>query len=361
MHKSAKDSRAYLSFIKHRDKALETINTKALQKINDQLRKVFTRVLEMISYRYSNIPQESLSTTRARDALNNIHKAIQEEFDQAAHAITAIQKEMMRSAYVIAKAGEGQAIANATGEEKKIDIHQHEIKNAVDKTSEGHDIYDRNALALSRIARDIMDAIETGRIRKEETKLVLNRVIKTLPSSRKVRRPKKILKAIQEAEKTPKEPVNLLLNVSDEEWDSAVKSYVDEYVPKYRGPEDVVDVATAGEPDLEEWYAWEGERDTVNNFVQAVRDGTNEAAKENGITDFVFVAVMDDKTDECCAIRDGKLLSELEANPPDDEGVCEGNIPPLHFNCRCVLSPYLSDTPDLEPSNEEDFNQWLTT
>lgn len=361
MHRSLKDHKAYSSFIKHRDKALDTLLVKSQIKSNDILRHAFTRVIEIVSARYTQIPKDSLSTTIGRHYIINIQMAIDEVFYAAAKDITGIQKRLMKSSYILSKAGEGQALANVTGQSKSISIPKHTLDTVTGKTSEEHDVFDRTYLALSRITRDVMDALEMSRVRKEDTGAMVQRVLRVFPRSRRNKVPRRILKPFAEADSKPKDTVDLNLSMDDNDWNDVVTDYMDEYVPKHRSPEDVFDITPPGEPKdySEEWYAWEGEQDVVNNFVQSVRDGTNDAAAQNGITDFVWVAIIDDRTDECCLWRDGKLMSEIEDEEASHDDGCEGGPPPLHFNCRCVLSPYLEGTPDAEPSNEEDFNQWL--
>ena len=118
----------------------------------------------------------------------------------------------------------------------------------------------------------------------------------------------------------------------------------------------------------EEYYAWEYERDITNDFVYAVREGAIEAAKENGITDFVWIAVVDDKTDACCLWRDGLLTSEIEAKLKEHESEDEdcnlggsGLVPPLHFNCRCSLAPATDAIPQKPEVDYASFDKWLET
>ena len=359
--KNATHSSAYSSFIKQRDKALERIYFNAQSKINDELRAAFTRAMEIVSFRYFQISQGSMMTSGAKHALVNIHSAIDHEFMNAAKKISSIHEQMLKSSKLLSIAGEAQAIAQATDKPAKAKANSHIIK--ADKNFNDEDIFDRTYLALSRISRDIMDALEMSRINGEDTREALKRCMKVFPKSKKVLIPKKIFKAM-EAKKKPIEFVNLSLDVSDEDWANMVSDYMDEYIPKHRGPNSVFDIKPAGEKgdELEEWYAWEMEQSQVNDFVDSVRDGSNKAAKENGVHDFIWVAVIDDRTDECCRWRDGKTLTEIreEMSDHDDEG-CDGDVPPLHFNCRCTLAPVLDYLPDMPDTGEKDFEEWLNS
>lgn len=60
---------------------------------------------------------------------------------------------------------------------------------------------------------------------------------------------------------------------------------------------------------------------------------------------FVHRSVLDDGTTEICVQRDGLRL-------PKDHAYWRSNFPPLHFGCRSVLMPVLSDGP---------WSDWLPT
>jgi len=116
------------------------------------------------------------------------------------------------------------------------------------------------------------------------------------------------------------------------------------------------------------WYVWEFERDLTNEFVKSVRTGQIAAANENGITDFVWIAVIDSKTDECCQWRDGLLISEIRerlGDHRDEDEACniEGDnlTPPIHFNCRCTLAPAAENIPDKPDTGAKSFDEWLET
>lgn len=69
-------------------------------------------------------------------------------------------------------------------------------------------------------------------------------------------------------------------------------------------------------------------------YVKSV--GQIDSFKELGVKQVEFVATLDERTSEICRYMDGKVfnINELEI------GV---NAPPLHPNCRSVLSPYFED------------------
>lgn len=355
---SAVKSKAYTSFVYHRDKALEAILTTAQQRINDELRRVFTRAVEIVSFRYSSIAKDSLLTYAARHALSSISNAIDQEFVSSASIIGDIIVDLKKKSYRLASAGEAKAIALASGKETDEELPH---KDDSELNAMGENIYERTYLSLSRINRDIADAIELSRINREDHPAALRRVLNVLPDSRTIVQPKKVLKKVQEAQRD----VELTLNTDDSEWDDLISDYMDEYVPQNRGPEAVYDITPPGEPSdySEEWYQWEMEQSITHDFVASVRDGQNDAAKENGVTDFQWIAIIDDKTDECCAWRDGltstEIQDKLDGEHADDES--DAIVPPAHFNCRCTIAPVLEDMPDAPASNEEEFDQWLNS
>jgi hypothetical protein len=164
----------------------------------------------------------------------------------------------------------------------------------------------------------------------------------------------------------------LLDHIDEAAWKDMVDDYLHDYIPKWRAPEYVVDIPitdpTITAEGREVWYAWEFERDLTQEFVQSVRDGQVGAAKEAGITDFVWIAVIDSVTDACCRWRDGLLVSEIEkelAQHQDEDDECNleggGLTPPLHFNCRCALAPAQDNIPDRPSLEDPDFETWLNT
>ena len=139
-------------------------------------------------------------------------------------------------------------------------------------------------------------------------------------------------------------------------WNEMVEFYKKEYVPTYqfripKGAEDY-------------WYKdFELEQDLTHDFVKSVRDGTLAAAKENGITDMMWIAVIDAKTDECCTWRHGLSSSEIEdqlkGEHSDDD--CEEIVPPAHYYCRCTIAPMVDSMSEAPESNQKEFDEWLNS
>ncbi len=75
-----------------------------------------------------------------------------------------------------------------------------------------------------------------------------------------------------------------------------------------------------------------------------------DSAKTLGVTQYIFVATIDERTSSKCASLHGKIFKLEDLN--------EENIPPLHPNCRNTLVPL--DTKDYyENGGTKNYNKWL--
>jgi SPP1 gp7 family putative phage head morphogenesis protein len=94
-----------------------------------------------------------------------------------------------------------------------------------------------------------------------------------------------------------------------------------------------------------------------------VRAGEIEAAKEQGIDDFVWTAVIDERTDECCLWRDGLLVSEIEAELNGDHSGddCDSTVPPAHINCRCRVLPVSAQYVEQQQTGFQGIDEWLAS
>lgn len=359
----ATHSKAYTSFILLRDKALERLYTNAQRKIDDELRAVFLRLIEMISYRYGTIPKDSLPTNRSKYTISQIESAINAEFHKSAVIIEGIYKNLKKRSFLLSSVGEAEAITRATGKRTGIHVNHHDLQFLAEKTAQGHDILDRILHSFTVIARNLVSSIEYSRIREESREDLIPRLLRALPKIKRMKRVKRALKpVIKEADSKKKDfPIETQAYIPDDEWQKIVDDYSEEYVPSTRGPESVYDIEV-GEPELEERYGWDIERELANDFVSSVRSGQNEGARQNGIVDFSIIAIIDDHTcEDCCGDFgcvdfDGKTTAEVESMTGGEQ-----SAPPFHFNCRCTMAPMLDNMPDMEQSNEEDFKAWLNS
>ena len=346
MKHPANQSKAYTSFILLRDKALERLYNNAQRRIDDELRAAFSRVIEMIAYRYGAIPKHSVKTNHAKYALQQINQAIDSELYKSAQIVEGIYKTLKRRAFLLSSVGEAEAITRATNTQTAIHVNDHELRHLSEKTSQGHDVLDRILHSFAVISRDLMSSIEYTRIRGEGRDELIPRLLKALPKVKKIKRNKRALKPVVREASVKAKGVEFETQafIPEDEWQKMVDDYMEEYIPSTRGPESVYDIRPEGEPEdyLEERYGWDLEREMSNDFVSSVRSGQNEAANQNGIVDFSIIAIIDDHTcDECCGDFgcvdfDGKTTKEVE-----DMTNGEQSAPPFHFNCRCTMAPML--------------------
>lgn len=361
-------SKYYQSFVLARDKALERLHARAQHEITDSLGGALQRVMEIVSYWYSRAHNSIL-------LLKHIDQLIDVAFASAQKEMIGTILKLRAQSFALANAGETEAMSRATGQAMKIVLNKSRIEASVDREMpSGGTVQDRVKLYLDRIKRDILDAIQLSAITEETLSEAQERLLKAFPSVKYVKRePKNIFEPkLKEAdypsilgfespddESSQMKPVSISTGfIDDDTWKSVIDDYQNEYIPKWRGPEGELDVQLGeGTPR----YAWELEREMTQDFVQQVRNGEHAAAKENGITDFIWIAVVDNKTDKCCLWRDGLTTKEIEValkgEHRDDE--CETTTPPAHFNCRCRLAPATEGMPEQPELNIGDFTAWL--
>jgi hypothetical protein len=118
-------------------------------------------------------------------------------------------------------------------------------------------------------------------------------------------------------------------------------------------------------PEGDKIYGWELEQQLTHDFVKSVRDGQIDAANVNGINEFIWIAIIDQRTCElCCEWRSGLTTSEIEktlADNPELKEHCDVVVPPAHFNCRCGIAPVAIDleTTDIQTTDAKEFDDWL--
>lgn len=361
--------KVYRQFKSERDQALERIHTYARMELSDILRGAMNHALLIVSYRYDMIAHAGFFVGQARAVVRAIDDELDKMFSKAASDSVFVIQKLKRTSFFLAAAGEAEAIGRALNRKTTVDLNRNKLDAvAYSKTQRDENLSARSALAYARIRRKIIDAVEQARVREEDREQALIRVRAALPKAAKAAKPPRILKhRTREAEggiKPTPDFSDLILDFSSaEEWDDAINAYKNEYVPKWRSTDKPFDV-DVGQSELQEYYPWEIEKEATHEFVTAVRKGEVDAATANGITDFVFIAIVDNRTDECCLVRDGYLLSEIEdmiAKGKIDSELCDGAEPPLHENCRCRLAPATDDIPEKPASIAGDFEQWLMT
>lgn len=346
-------SSAYKKFIHDRDKALEVIHNKSQAKVSDVLRGTFLHSVQAMTYFYSRLKGTNKILTLTEQTISRI-------FDSATIQVTQEFEQMRKRVYLLSYAGEAEALARATGKFHNVQLDPAKL-NAKKKSTTLNQapLHERIKYTMDKLKRRLLDAMHLSVIQDDDMETFQNRILRVLPAHRIVRQPRRILKPLKEAS-TPIGGGRSMTTgfISDDDWKDMTNDYLTDYVPENRGPENLDIQLGEGTPQ----YAWELEQEMTQDFVQQVRDGQVDAANQNGYTDFVWIAIIDNRTDDCCLWRDGMTSSEielaLEKKSGNDE--CDGAIvPPGHFNCRCTLAPVTDNIPEQPELNIGDFTAWL--
>lgn len=381
---------AYAAFIADRDRAIEKLLNRAIAESNDLLRGTLSSACVLILSQFPSM----VGSANPSQAIKHLDRMLDEAFAALAQGLARVQSRMMMHAELLASVGESEALRRAMGKPMKAKrMAKRPTRNGRDEPIEG-----RARLTTSKIQRDLMDAVEASVWLEEDVDALKRRLSRAIPDARAVIRPKRVIKPFKEAGfdwnewdsedaedfsgfKLTGEGITLTQSpfMTDPEWEDLVDHVTSVYIPAYRGPDAVIEDPAAFERELnrllpelgpkafengtaELRYAWQFEQELAHELVRQVQTGTHETAKENGISSFVWVAIIDDKTDECCAWRDALTVEEiaeaLQNDHADDE--CQAFAPPAHFNCRCRLAPVI-DAEGITPpeSNLPEFEEWL--
>jgi hypothetical protein len=312
---------------------------------------------------YYHYMGDDIGYTSVRMARNLDH-ALEQKLNGFINPLFHAWTRLRKNAYILANAGAQQAIHNCGLGKGLKRIDRTDILNAAHGETEFGSVQSRIVLNLHRIRRDVMDAVQLSKVLKSDWASAEKRILRVFPMPENRVKLRVLPRSYKEADKMGKDSFNF--NVDDEDWDSILDDYMIKYVPKWRitstvqpDPARSSHVAGIAEPEEGEEgnviYGWQLERDITNDFVQSVRDGENDGATASGVTDFVWVAVLDDRTDECCEERDGLTTSQIEEQIHDDYDA----YPPIHPNCRCRLVPAADGLEEIANYTSEEFQNWL--
>ena len=358
-------SKNYRSFVKDLNVALEYIYAKRMSQVDAILDDLKTVVLEIATTQLGQLGTH----------LTLIDQRLEPVFDLAIDRVEGTVKQLRRAVWGLAYLGHSQAIARATAKAIKVNLTRARLDDIESQPlMDGVDLKDRIELSFGKLKRKVLDAVHTAIVQGEDAESLAERIERAFPKYRVVNtRPRKLKvqrKGLKEAdppgvmfgfEPSKKEGLELTTGIIDNEaWQSILGEYMAEYVPSTRG--EYKEFTYRGQKK----YLWELEQQVTNDFVMQVRAGANEIATENGYTDFVWIAVIDDKTcdtDRCsCVWRDGLTTSEIEKElkgTHKDED-CKAVVPPAHFNCRCDVAPITDALPEKPLKDLGDFETWLT-
>lgn len=350
--KTFKDSPSYRAFVNKRNAALEqallTMRGK-LARLHAQFQSDVVTALRSLLTSYSSDVKSFVDYSAAQRILSEI-APIQRTVSEI------IRFRMF--AYLMASRSESEAVSMATGNTIHGIITKDELM-AVASSAMGSvsDVRQSVKYSYDKLSRRIMDAFQIGTLMGEPSEDVLDRVKNAMPKAVARTRIKKLQRVKREAD------IKIKTDFFDDNmWRSLVANYIEE-LPIDRSPAGKLDAPMTTADGEILFYDWELEKSITEDFVDKVRKGQDAGARRAGIKDFIWVAILDDRTDECCIKRDGLLVSEIERKlktswKSDD---CKASVPPAHFNCRCDIVPVDESLPDRPPDGREDFDEWLNT
>jgi hypothetical protein len=353
-------STRYSKFTRARDLLLEDIHKKTQIEISRLVDAKVQQLQQMLRYKYEQLKAAGLFGPIGKNVIAQTKNEMDHILMHLSFEVLPQIKKLRRDAYALAHIGEAEAIAQAINKRTRYSLTRdklHTVENS--QAYSGGSLEDRVQHAINSLSAKVIKQLELCVLKKMPGDQMMAHVNRVLPKPKSIR--KKVVKAaakLKESSK-PDDPPDLSQGyIDDQTWEEIVDAYKQEYVPSWRGPKSVA--STEGEETV---YAWELEKEITQDFVYQVRSGQVDAAKENGINDYVWVAIVDKVTDDCCLWRDGLTTQEIEeklkTSRADDE--CQTIVPPAHFNCRCVLAPMVEEMPERPESNEKDFERWLNT
>jgi len=363
---SLANSSRYTKFVRARNKVLEDFHRQAQLNMSKVIGESILAIRDITRSRYPDIMRYGVYAPQGKELLSNLEFTLKRLLGMACHSLTFEMTHLRGLVYSLTYSSEAEAIGQAINKPTKYSLTSDKIfSRQRSETFSGGDIEQRVQLILNKLIRKIMSAIELSAINEDSLEDMADRVERVLPKPKRISAKGRHITVggVRESDK-PKEDVPDMSTgyIDPQTWEEIVDTYKSEEVPGWRGPEDSYKVQMPSGK-YEEIYAWELEQEVTQDFVYQVRQGQIDAAKENGINDYVWIAIVDDRTDDCCVWRDGLTTAEIEqklsSTRRDDK--CQSIVPPAHFNCRCILAPMVDEMPDRPESNEKDFESWLNT
>lgn len=355
MHPTLKDSPRYTSFVADRDQALERV----LRNTLIDLSRILYNALEGIERLASQLALKSQGPFAASHQLyQRFDAGCLDILNQTFPIVLKRFYSMRKAVFILTYASEQEAIGRATSTKKVPlfgkDVFKGKIHKALGKPTLEGPLDKRIWLSLMKLKHRLSNAFLAAVMNEKKPQEIVQAVTQAFPQAKVYKRPPKALKKLKEARFNLVEEDDNYFDfgfIDEADWDLALAAYKDTELPANR-----FDNVAEYDPDSGMMaYDWELETEATEDFVKQVRDGQVEAANDLGVEEFVWVAVLDDKTcDECCAPRNGKTTSEIEEMDDD----CDESTPPAHFNCRCQLSPVAS-VDEVEGPNWESFNDWI--
>lgn len=392
-----KDIPSYRRFANQKDQALEKILTRSRIASTHATDVAFSRIIDLIRSRYSGLV--GIAGVPDKMKLDRLDHDIEHVFNTLTVDLTTILNAQRRKAYLLSYLAEHYAIAKITKNEKptkqttKKDVMLIDNEKLVGDKDPLH-YFDAR---LSQLRREIISSVQKSIVLDDDTDKAVWKVYSLFPKKVGYGN-KRALKKIQESAQNNKRVLAQIFGddegsdaglgvgfsagprggfstdegvIDDVTWNQVLSDMTDETQPIDRSPENVfdirnpyTDVPAESIDSKNAIYGWEVEQEMTHEFVEQVRSGQIEAAKDNGIDDFMWLAILDQKTcDNCCSWRDGLSSTQIQqklSDQPELADYCDAIVPPAHFNCRCTMAPMDKnlDMPDTDQALE-DFDSWL--
>ena len=353
----------YVAFTRERDLALERLLNRAHKRQSAILSQAIAEMDRLLTIYWPSIERTGFFLSTARKDFDQLIHLIEAAFRLTVNPLAGEFVNLQHITYKLTRVSQAEALARAGVKTARLipAVLSHGPEGSPDQV---HARVELSVLTLVERIKKALRGARIGELGLHDTRVRVSRV---LPKVTRVARPKNTLldpkRMMTESDSSEIKAgsTKILTGLLDrDEWQDIVDSVSGPDVYPFRNEDTVFDTPNPNASG-EEYFTWEAERDTTHEFVQQVRDGKNQAANDAGIQDFVWIAVVDKATDDCCMWRDGLTTSQIEEElkgaHSDDE--CDAITPPAHPNCRCDIEPVTSDlTDEVNPAIPE-FDTWL--
>jgi len=357
--KSLLDSPKYKKFVQDRDSALEKVH----QNTGMDLSRILFEGLDQIKNLTASLALRSKGEFHMVPALSQEFESgtlriMSELFPMIVGRIQSMRKAIFTLTYL----SELEAIGRATG--RKPEVSRSDFKGAIwdatlSKTLLDEDLTKRVWYSMMRLRSRLNQALSLALVQELNPEEIVERIVDQFPKVQNFTRPPRKLKPLRESDQDSQQKKEFIdtFFVDDGDWELAVDAYKSTQLPSTR-----FDNFAQLDPESSYFrYSWEIEQEMTEDFVNQVRSGQVKAATDLGVKDFVWIAILDDRTDDCCRERHGLTMSEIKRGMADgsiDSDSCDALTPPAHFNCRCQIGPVAS-VDEVEGPDWKDFNEWL--
>lgn len=383
------NSKRYRDFIHKRNEALEKLLNNSRTRLNNITDDLLIKIIEKIKIHYPN-----MLLSGGLDIVRN--KQFENDIDHLIRSKTMVfyeeQMSLRKKSYMLGYIGQVEATTRVTGKTPKMKLDQGSINQIVgEKNPDGSNSLAKIFFVLNKLKRNVINKVELCAVKGESIESAVFQAYKTFPRKKKTPKkpPLKRLVPMKESIGMKKRPSmngdtasmisldsaseNMSWVFDDQTWGEVVNDYLTDVGPIDRSPESMFDIKDAegipvGRVELtndEVIYGWEIERDITNDFVSSVRAADKAGASINGISDFVVIAIIDDRTcehccgDVGCVDFDGLTTAEVEKLTKGEQ-----SAPPYHFNCRCSLAPYdksieKAAAAEELPNDLKGFDKWI--